>query len=79
MVHFSECSTVAANCNTETQIEMRDGTVEHFPEDARLGRGALGQLMEVSRPQLLAVLEPGERRLRDADHLALQAHVAVLA
>ena len=20
-----------ANCNTETQIEMRDGTVEHFP------------------------------------------------
>ena len=31
MVHFSECSTVAANCNTETQIEMRDRTVEHFP------------------------------------------------
>ena len=22
---------VAANCNTEMQIEMRDGTVEHFP------------------------------------------------
>ena len=31
MVHFSECSTVTANCNTEEQIEMRDGTVEHFP------------------------------------------------
>ena len=31
MVHFSECSTVAANCKAETQIEMRDGTVEHFP------------------------------------------------
>ena len=24
--------SVAANYNTETQIEMRDGTVEHFPE-----------------------------------------------
>ena len=24
MVHFSEYSTLAANCNTETQIEMRD-------------------------------------------------------
>ena len=23
---------VAANCNTEMKIEMRDGTVEHFPE-----------------------------------------------
>ena len=32
MVHFSECSTVAANCSTETQMEMRDGTVENFPE-----------------------------------------------
>ena len=38
----------------------------------------LGQLVEVARPELLAVLEPGERGLRDADHLALQAHVAVL-
>ena len=26
MVHFSERSTVTANCSTETQIEMRDGT-----------------------------------------------------
>ena len=25
MIHFLECSTVAANCNTETQIETRDG------------------------------------------------------
>ena len=32
MVHFSECSTVAANCNTQIQIEMRDGTAEHFPD-----------------------------------------------
>ena len=31
MVHFCECSTVATNYNTETQIEMRDRTVEHFP------------------------------------------------
>ena len=31
MVHFSECSSVAANCNAETQIEMRDGPVLHFP------------------------------------------------
>ena len=29
MVHFSECSTIAANCDTDTQIEMRDGIVEH--------------------------------------------------
>ena len=28
---FFECSTVAANYNTEMQIEMIDGTVEHFP------------------------------------------------
>ena len=34
MVHFSQCSTVAVNCSTETQIEMRDGTVENFPEPA---------------------------------------------
>ena len=26
MEHFSECSTVAANCNTETQIDMRGGS-----------------------------------------------------
>ena len=26
-----KCQTIEANCNTETQIEMRDGTVEHFP------------------------------------------------
>ena len=31
MFYFSECSTVAANCNTEIEIEMRDRTVEHFP------------------------------------------------
>ena len=31
MFYFSERSTVAANCNTEMQIEMRDGTVAHFP------------------------------------------------
>ena len=30
-MYFTECSSVAANYNTETQIEMRDGTVEHFP------------------------------------------------
>ena len=31
MVHFR--STVAANCNTETQIDMEDWTDEHFPDD----------------------------------------------
>ena len=31
MLHFYECPTVGANCNTETQIGMGDGTVEHFP------------------------------------------------
>ena len=31
MFYFSERSTVAANCNTEMEIEMRDRTVEHFP------------------------------------------------
>ena len=50
MVHFSECSTVVENCNTETQIEKRDGTVEHFPgpgvqdgtgEDLPQGRAVL--------------------------------------
>ena len=30
MVNFTEYSTVAANCYTKTQIEMRDGTVEHL-------------------------------------------------
>ena len=31
MLHFSECSTIAENWNTATQIEMGEGTVEHFP------------------------------------------------
>ena len=31
IVDLVEWSTVAANCNTEAQNEMRDGTVEHFP------------------------------------------------
>ena len=31
-LYFSECSTAVSNCNTETQIEMRSRTVEHFPE-----------------------------------------------
>ena len=39
MVHFSQCSTVAGNWDTETQIEMRDGTVEHFPVVRREGEG----------------------------------------
>ena len=29
--HFSESSAVALNCHTETQIQMRDVTVLHFP------------------------------------------------
>ena len=37
--HFSRRSTVAANCDTaETQIEMRDGTVEPFPASSRWPR-----------------------------------------
>ena len=36
------CSTVAAKCNTETQIKTRDRTVEHFPAQvAALQRGGL--------------------------------------
>ena len=31
MVHFSKCLAVAADCNTETPIEMRDGTIEPIP------------------------------------------------
>ena len=34
-VHVSECSTVAADCNSATQIEMRGGTVDHFPAPQR--------------------------------------------
>ena len=49
MVHFSECSTVGASCNTETQIEMRDGTVEHLPELDRARLCRLG----VVRPDVL--------------------------
>ena len=37
MVHFYECYTVAANCSTVTQIEMRDRTVEHFPGAVGIG------------------------------------------
>ena len=45
----TECSTVSANCYTETQIEMRDGTVEHFP-------GLLGVLEVRHEEYLLEVL-----------------------
>ena len=31
MGHFFQGSTVAPTCNSEMQIEMRDGTAEHFP------------------------------------------------
>ena len=30
-MHICEFSTVAADCYTETRIEMRGGTVERFP------------------------------------------------
>ena len=65
MVHFSECSTVATNCNAETQIEMRDGTVEHFPEGlvGAVDRHARGHevLVPVAR---LATGQPQETLLR---------------
>ena len=32
--YIFQCSTVAENCNTETLVEMRDGTVDHFPSAA---------------------------------------------
>ena len=37
IIYFSECSTFAETCNTETPIgiEMRDGTVEHLPACGR--------------------------------------------
>ena len=62
MAHFSDCSTVAANCNNETQKQMRDGTVDHFPgvEDAdvlgveraeeELGLGVGAEQLHEGRP-----------------------------
>ena len=55
MAHFSECSTVAANCNTATQIEMRDRTAELFPGEALVlhededGRDLVGEHVGVGR------------------------------
>ena len=31
-LYISEYSRVVANCNSETQFEMGDGTVHHLPE-----------------------------------------------
>ena len=51
----TECSTVSANCYTETQIEMRDGTVEHFPGSPppsaawRTGRPSAGRRLRRRR------------------------------
>ena len=49
MVHFFECSTAVANYNIETQIEMRDMTVEHLPGDdaARVKLSASGQVLRL--------------------------------
>ena len=60
MVHFSECSTIAANCNNETQIGMRDWTVEHFPADAAVvaDHGPLHAL-PVHAPELAHVAAVG--------------------
>ena len=60
MVYFSERSTVAANWNTETQIEMTEGTDEHFPvgEDA---------VLHVELELELAVLHPQEEAGAAAD------------
>ena len=49
MVHFSECSTVAASFNTEMQIEMRDGTAEHFPELLVVGPEVVAPLRDAVR------------------------------
>ena len=59
MVHYSECSTAAANCNTEMQPDMSDGTVEHFP----------GVQNECDGDEQQWILE-GERELHEACGLA---------
>ena len=68
MVHFSECSRVAANYNTETQIEMRGRTIEHFPGQP-LPRA--DPLAHRERDEKLAPLDPvaarPEKPLRPKD------------
>ena len=65
---FSKCSTVAAFCNTGTQIEMRDGTVEHLPVVAHVDiveGGVEGGHAEVGERHV------GDERVRDGPHVAV--------
>ena len=56
MVSFSECPTVAANCNTETQIEMGGGTVEYFdPWQLSLPASPAQNWMRLSMSRFLKV------------------------
>ena len=73
--------SVAVNCNTETQIELRDRTVEHFPGHRRDRRLALlvPELVGV-RVQGVAVaasacLGHGEPHLRHVVYLRRVKHV----
>ena len=65
MVHFPKCSTVAANCSTETQVEMRDGTVEHFPGEVAADFPAIhgGQQRQERHDEQLHVVGAREARL----------------
>ena len=55
-----------ANCDTETQIEMRDGTVEHFPERVEAGDGGNdGQLAHGDAVRVGMVVRA--QRERDGD------------
>ena len=67
---FLSVPTVAANFNTDAQIEMRDGTVEHFPELAVPVLNDEGDLFE---------LVAGERQLRVFDALVARDDGAAAA
>ena len=67
---FLSVPTVAANFNTDAQIEMRDGTVEHFPELAVPVLNDEDDLFE---------LVAGERQLRVFDALVARDDGAAAA
>ena len=89
MVHFSECSTAAANCNNETQIEMRGGTVEHFPARAtgaaqtdaavlapRASAAEEESAETVSQPRTEGFVVGDAAKVRGAPHLVLPTNAA---
>ena len=45
MLHFPECSALVANCTIESEIEVRDGTVELFPGGVHLDAAVEGDVV----------------------------------